>query len=558
MMRSRIARIPVLGPAIIDLFRGLRDPTGEKAVQADLETTIGEVAWLRKSIPEPPADAPRLLILSLSDMVYQLKTEALLGVGLKLRGWRPVVLTNSRTNTRALRYFRAFGIRDFVFLDDFSLDETERRRCRTEAAALLEGAVDFRTVKEWSFAGSWIGPQILSTVSRTTHQGAPDPADPACRAEIEAMLPEVIGRVMIAQRVAAATQPSLGLVIEANYALYGPFVDTLIGRGTAVIQATQPWRDDALVMKRLTAATRRMHPSSISADTFATLLQRPWGAAEEAALDRLFADRYSGKWFLQSRNQPGTEEAEAEAIRRQLGLDPAKPVATIFSHVLWDANLFYGEDLFQDYGEWFVETVRAACANPNLDWLVKLHPANLWKRARDGVTGEFSEVALIRRHLGELPPHVTLLYPDTKIGTLSLFRFTDYGVTVRGTTGMELPCFGKPVLTAGTGRYSGLGFTDDSASAAEYLDRLARLHRRGPLEAEKTLLARRHAHAAFLLRPWQMKSFKASFNYRKQGVDPLDHNLHCAVGSLDEARRNRDLERWAEWAVGGEVDYLEG
>jgi hypothetical protein len=556
-MRRTLSRVPVLGPAIIDFARGLRDPATERAVQRDLTRTIAAVAWLREALVEPDVGAKRLLILSLSDMVYQLKLEAMLGAALKLRGWRPTVLTGSRANTRALRYFRAFGVNDFIYLEDIGPTAEERTRCAAEAATLLAGDLAFQSVKAWSFAGSWIGPQILSTVSRAQHQGAPDPREPATRGEIAALLPDLLLRVLIAARVVAEARADLGLVIEANYALNGPLVDALIASGTAVIQVTQPWRDDALTFKRLTAQTRRMHPSSISPDTFEAVQRLPWGAAQEQALDGIFDDRYSGKWFLQARNQPGAHEADAGEIRQRFALDPGKKTATVFSHVLWDANLFYGEDLFEDYGEWFVETVRAAAANPRLNWLVKLHPANLWKRARDQAVGEFSELRLIRKRLGELPPHVKLLFPDSDVSTLSLFRFTDHGVTVRGTSGMELPCFGKPTLTAGTGRYSGLGFTIDSASAGEYLGRLATLERLPPMTEEQTRRARRHAHAAFLLRPWLMTSFRSQFVDRGEGAHALDHNLVCNAGSLAEARRNGDLERWAAWAATAEVDYLE-
>ncbi len=474
-MRKALSRVPVLGPAVIDLARILRDPATERAVHADFAETQRAVAWLREAVVEPPAGARRLLILSLSDMVYQLKLEAMLGTALKLQGWRPIALTNSRTNTRALRYFRAFGVTDFVYLEDFTPTAAEQARCAAEAETLLAGDLAFQSVKAWSFAGSWIGPQILSTVSRAQHQGAPDPRDPVTRSEIAALLPALLLRVLIAARLVAETRADLGLVIEANYALNGPLVDGLIASGAAVIQVTQPWRDDALTFKRLTAQTRRMHPSSISPNTFESIQQLPWGAAQEQALDGIFGDRYSGKWFLQARNQPNARQADAAEIRQRFTLDAEKKTATVFSHVLWDANLFYGEDLFEDYGEWFAETVRAAAANPRLNWLIKLHPANLWKRARDQAVGEFSELRLIRERLGELPPHVKLLVPDNDVSTLSLFLFTDYGITVRGTSGMELPCFGKPTLTAGTGRYSGLGFTVDSTSAAEYLDRLTRL-----------------------------------------------------------------------------------
>src|SRR6266852_2538060 len=386
-MRKAIARLPILGPAVIDLARSLRDPTNERIVQADLARTLREVAWLREALRDPVAGAPRVLILSLSDMVYQLKLEAMLGAALKLRGWRPIVLTNARTNTRALRYFRAFGITELIYLDDFPPDPTDRARCAEETAKLTSGPFSFQAVKAWTFAGSWIGPQILSTISRSQYEGAPDPSDPATHAEITAMLPEVMLRVLLAERLVKTVNADLGLVIEPNYALNGPLVDRLIADGTSVIQVTQPWRDDALTCFRLTEGTRRMHPSSISSQTFQTIQQRPWGEVEEAALDAVFTDRYSGKWFLQTRNQPGARAADATAIRERLALDPGKKTATVFSHVLWDANLFFGEDLFQNYGEWFVETVRAAAANPHLNWLIKLHPANLWKRAREGVEG---------------------------------------------------------------------------------------------------------------------------------------------------------------------------
>ena len=74
----------------------------------------------------------------------------------------------------------------------------------------------------------------------------------------------------------------------------------------------------------------------------------------------------------------------------------------LFSHVLWDAKLFYGEDLFDNYGHWFAETVAAAAANPRMNWIIKLHPANLWKRKLSGVTFEYGELALIRERVGEL------------------------------------------------------------------------------------------------------------------------------------------------------------
>ena len=556
-LRNNIARVPLVGPALFDAARYLRYPAVERAVRADLAEIRRNVVWLRETVEAKPSDGGTLLILSLSDNVYQLKLEAMLAAALRLEGWRVRILTDSPANNRARRYFAAFGLHEFIYLDEFPATAEERTRCTAAARSLMDGARSFQAIKEWSFEGSWIGPQVLSTVSRQAHEGAPDPANPDTKQAIASLLPELLLRVVVARRLVQQVKPDLGMVIEANYAVYGPFVDQVVASGASVIQVTQPWRDDALTLRRLTAKTRRMHPSSVALKTLDDIAKHPWTDDEQRALDKMFADRYSGKWYLQARNQPETRAVNRADLIDRLGLAPDKKIAVVFSHVLWDANLFYGDDLFEDYGEWFVETVRAAAANSALSWLIKMHPVNIWKRTRDGVAGEYSEVRLIRERIGDLPSHVHLVEPDSDINSLSLFSDADLGITVRGTSGMEMPCFGKPTLTAGTGRYSGLGFTIDSESREDYLARLAGLHRIDPMSDGETTRAKWHAYAAFNLRPWRMKSFRSQFIDSKNGVGALDHDLLCSVESLAAADANGDLCRFGSWATGEAIDYLE-
>ena len=151
--------------------------------------------------------------------------------------------------------------------------------------------------------------------------------------------------------------------------------------------------------------------------------------------------RYGGKWFLQARNQPGTREFSCVEIVSSLGLDNRLKTVVVFSHVLWDANLFFGEDLFKDNGDWFSETVKAAVAYQEVNWIIKMHPANAWKRQRAEVRTEYAETVLIRDAVGDLPGHVQLMLPDTDVSTRSLFKLADYAVTVRGTVSSEAPCF---------------------------------------------------------------------------------------------------------------------
>ncbi len=132
-LRKTVARLPLVGSALVDLARGLRDPATERLVQADFRRrSISSPGCARRCRRSAPT-ARRLLIVSLSDMVYQLKLEAMLGAGLKLQGWRPIVLTNSPTNTQGEALFP--GLRDRRFRLSRRLPADRRRSATSPTAA---------------------------------------------------------------------------------------------------------------------------------------------------------------------------------------------------------------------------------------------------------------------------------------------------------------------------------------------------------------------------------------------------------------------------------------
>ena len=174
---------------------------------------------------------------------------------------------------------------------------------------------------------------------------------------------------------------------EKNYAGFGSIYDLALARGANVIQfvaAGIHWRD-ALVFKRFTEETRRVHPTSLSHES--------WERVRDDALDersrarscaRSSTLRYGGgEMHPDAGLQAGKRIKTADEVRAQLGLDPAKKTAVVFSHVLWDANMFFGEDLFEDQ-----ETVarrdgaRRPARTTGVNWVVKLHPANMYKTRR--------------------------------------------------------------------------------------------------------------------------------------------------------------------------------
>jgi hypothetical protein len=504
-----------------------------------------------------PAPAPArgtALLASITHSPFQLKLEGLFAKAFQLRGLDVVAVVPAGAELPR-RYLGVYGIRRFVTLDDY-LTAAMDERARSEAERLASVAP--AGLKDVDFRGAAVGRQALSTLSRHLHDGAVAIEDEETRALLVDFLALAIRTTLASEALLDDVRPGLVLFNERNYAAEGPLSDLALARELNVIQFVSGFEDDAIVFKRYTAETKGMHPRALSDESWEQVRELDWTAERDRELDAEFAHRYDGTTFLAKWNQGWTKRASGDEIAERVGLDPGKRTAVVFSHVLWDANMFYGRDLFADQEEWFVETVRAACANDRVNWVVKLHPANVWKLRRDRYEGELDELRAIRERVGDLPAHVRVLAPDSDISTWSLFDVTDWGVTIRGSVGFELPCFGVPVLTAGTGFYSGRGFTVDSATAEEYLARLGAIEETPALRPEQVELARKHAYGLFRLRQTRFSTFRAVYQPIERVDQPFEATIELRVGSAAELAAAGDLRSFGEWAVDSPaLDYLE-
>jgi hypothetical protein len=484
-------------------------------------------------------------------MIYRLKLETLMARALYERGYEPAFLTYRRTPVpnHPSAYFRAANFGKVVYFEDFQpSQELVKKELQEEAAQFLIRKPSPQEFAHFTYRGVHVGEHVLASLSRTLHIGRIDLEQANACTFVQMVFPEALANVLAAESLMGQINPDVVIFNDTSYVHYGPIHDIAVDRGCNALQFAYSAEDDALVLKRCTEETRRTHPISLSPASWEMARTMPWTVEMDRALEQYFYDRYGDRWYMSRRNQHKKVMKSKEEIQRELGLDPHKKTVVLFSHILWDANLFYGEDLFDDFGEWFLETVRVAYANPNVNWVIKLHPGNIWKRISEGWNDTGDEVGLIQSRLGPLPSHVRLMPAETDLNTFSLFGVTDYAITVRGTIGIELSCFGVPAFTAGTGRYSGLGFTIDSATREEYLQRLKHVQDWPPLSPHQRELARRYAYALFILRPWRFESMKSVFMPVEQGNHPLAWNLYLNQGlaNLYETRDFRALVDWIE------------
>ncbi|MCL0102268.1 capsular biosynthesis protein [Dehalococcoidia bacterium] len=500
-----------------------------------------------------------VLIPSLSPLVYRIKLEILLGRALYLRGYKPYFLTyrSAPIPNYPSQYFRSAGFGQTLFYEDyFPKGDSTRQEISQFCTQVLTPSLEPGRLQGLSYRSVDIGEHLLASMSRTLHMGRIDLGQTKASAFAHNVLPELLSNVHAAERLLDTLSPDIVMFNDTSYTHYGPIHDLCLERNINAFQFNYGAEDNSLILKRSTTETRRTHPNSLSDDTWNMARTMSWTDTKNDALTEHFKDRYQGRWYMSQRNQHKKSIKSRDTVRRSLGIDPNKKTVVLFSHILWDANLFYGEDLFEDFGDWFVETLRSAYANPSVNWIVKLHPGNIWKQIQEGWADDQSELSLIQSRLGPLPRHITIVPSDTDLNTFSFFEIADAAITVRGTTGIELACHGVPVLTAGTGRYSGRGFTVESASKEEYLSRLLTINQIQPLSQAEINLARRYAYTLFVLRPWRFRALKSSFKAVEQGNHPLAWNLEADCSWANDLSKAPDLESLLDWIQHKErIDY---
>ncbi len=188
------------------------------------------------------------------------------------------------------------------------------------------------------------------------------------------------------------------------------------------------------------------------------------------------------------------EMGETARFRSQYRLDPEKPIWGVMCHVNWDSVADYSPMAYASFDEWIIDTVEQVSRIPEVQWLIKVHPVEASYDRQVGVE------RLIETRFPNLSPHVKLVPAVEKISPLEFFDILDGGVTVYGTSGLELAMSGKPVILAGEAHYGGKGFTEDGLDVAGYRRLLARAASLGPLTPGQKALARQYAYSVFIQR----------------------------------------------------------
>ncbi len=539
-----------------NLVRRFRSGEYFRRVTDDYTRFRARTRWIVDALERRPAPAKGTVVIhSLHGYIPSFKEEFIFAALLLWHGYRPVQLVNR--NGLEERYT---GVLPGVHQIDwraYAPVPTSPERAR--ARAIMDSVATVRELVAVEVDGCAVGRSVMSAFMRARHLGKVNlqlHAD-----DLTGELAAGLAAIRASTRCLEEVQPTAVLMNERGYAPYGQFSDVALLQGRRTVQYVASHRDDARVFKAFELETRTSHPYSLAPQSWAAALRIPLDADGERAILEQWEGYYRERtWFNFQRLHHRSTLQDSHSIAQQLGLDPGKPTAVIYPHIFSDATFFYGESLYEDYTDWFVDSVRCANRNNAVNWVIKLHPVNVWRYEADGMEEQrYSELQALEDAGVCLAEHVKLIMPDTTISSWSLYQASDFCLTVRGTVGFENAALGKVVIVAGTGHYSGLGFTVEPSSVEEYRDLLLRLPDAPRLSADGRRNALRFGYMMLARKPYRMGNYRMVYSNAPGVFHPLNGELELLETDPPRFFEADAATRWVEWLARGEDgDCLSG
>ena len=304
-----------------------------------------------------------------------------------------------------------------------------------------------------------------------------------------------------------------------NHGIYVPF--GLIGEvaraaGVRVVNWNPAYRKQCFVFSHGTTYHHTLMNEPVEAWE-----DMPWDEDREAEINRYLKERWHGTSdWIRFHAEPTFDAAE---LARVAPLDPHKPVIGLLTNVMWDAQLHYPANAFADMREWVLRTIEWFAGRPDLQLLIRVHPAEL----RGTLPSRQPIVDEIRDAFPQLPPNVFVVPPESSLSTYALMERCD-SVIIYGTkTGVELTSMGIPVIVAGEAWIRNKGLTLDAASGEHYFELLDALPMRRRLAADQTQRARKYAYHFFFRRMIPLSFAHATgdlrqFEFRLSGLRDLN------------------------------------
>jgi len=203
-------------------------------------------------------------------------------------------------------------------------------------------------------------------------------------------------------------------------------------------------------------------------------------------------------------------------ILNSLEFDSKKPLVSIFTNVLWDAQIFYSSNIFDSLLDWINETIAYYIRNPHIQLAVRIHPAE----SKGGFSTKQPLAEEIRKVFPLLPNNIKIIEPQSDISSIILSDASDLSVVYGSNIALEIALRPNPLVIAGEAYLKGKGFSIDPSSKQDYFKILGDPTSVMANTKDQVASAQRYAYHYYFKRMFSFKSVSIPISGKKLSREP--------------------------------------
>jgi hypothetical protein len=394
-------------------------------------------------------------------------------------GERPYICASCTAQGRSL--FNIVGLPRLAMSE--LIDEGTRKSIRARAAALTA-----EEIARFTADGIDMGEHAIAGALRFFARG-----DLSDEPEGEGVLRRYAeGAMLTAAAIEQAIARNRYDVVIAHHGIYVPqgiVNEVCRRRGVRLVAWNPAYRRHCFIFSHADTYHRTMIAEPNAA--WETIVWSP--RLERDTLDYLDSRWDGSEDWIRFHTDPQHDMA---AIAGELGLDASKPIVTLLTNVVWDAQLHYPSNAFPSMLDWVFDTIRYFAKRPDLQLVIRVHPAELtgFMPSRQHMADE------VARAFPNLPGNVRIVAPSSSVSTYTLCDNSTAVLIYNTKAGIEVTAKGIPTVVAGDAWIRNKGFCESPTTAAEYFAVLDRLPFGQRMDESQRKRALRYAYHLFFRR----------------------------------------------------------
>jgi len=323
----------------------------------------------------------------------------------------------------------------------------------------ISSKLDLKDFRTWEYEGIKLGEEVYASVLRATFRGT-IPESPIYSKLVRRYIYSSLVMYIAIKKAYKELKPDRIVLIHGVYLTHGISARVGVSMGIpVVVMGGGGIRKNTVIMchgetyhKQLISESNKVWENSIIS------------AAERNKVLNYATEKRSNGGSVDYLNYHPNPINDIDKIFKECGIDNERPIVSVYTNVLWDAQIFYSDNIFFGMIDWLVKTIELLGKNKNIWGVIRIHPAE----KKGGIPTSEPIMEIIKKRFKTLPDNVRIISPDSNISSYALANCSIASIIYGTKMGLEIALMGVPLIICGETFSRNKGYGIELRSLTQY------------------------------------------------------------------------------------------